>query len=278
MKRASKLFLTFLLLSLFLNYFPGNTQADSGDYIIFRAKASPFYIENETIQIQFYAVVFRDNKPTNENCDVHIEIQGLNINESYNTTMNIRGGKIATKYLPGMLEGHYKITLFAEKDGITSEEIKQDFGVTKPPVPYTCFFDGDGSHIYFKSEKLNETGEIDPDFPFTLYIYVYQHGTGETLVQTVTNVTKIKITVSEEWKNGIVYVDVVDCWGWRNSATMDFQNMQFEGTPLSYDYLYELREPYKSRQWLWVGSVMIIMIAVLIIVSKLNEKRRQYYE
>ena len=276
MRRALKIALAlFLLLSL--SYFPGNTDAEGGNYIILRAYAQPYYIENQSMQIMFYIVVFREGKPTNENVNVHIDITGINVNKTYSTVINIRGGKKVTEFLPGLPEGHYRIEIYAEKDNITSEPIKQDFGVTKPPVPYECFFDNDGSKIYFKSLQLNKTGDIDPNFTFTLYIYVYQHGTGETLVQTLTNTTKTVITIPDEWKQGIVYVDVVDRWGWRNSANADFQHMQFEGIPISYDYLYEQREPYQSRSWMWWIAAIIVIIAVLYLIDRMSRRDEDEY-
>ena len=276
MRRALKLSLTlFLLLSVL--YFPANNaQAQGGDYIILRAFAQPYYIENQSMQLQFYIVIFRDGKPTNENGNVHIDISGMNVNATYHTVLNIRGGRRINQFLPGLPEGHYQIEIYAEKDGITSEPIKQDFGVTKPPIPYECFFNNDGSKIYFESLQLNKTGNIDSNYTFTLYVYVYQHGTGETLVRTLTNTTKAVITISGEWKQGIVYVDVVDMWGWRNSASADFQHMQFEGIPISYDYLYTEREPYQSRSWMSVLSAFIVLAAALYLIYRLSRRGEKY--
>ena len=161
--------------------------------------------------------------------------------------------------------------LYAEWKGIKSKVVDQDFGVTKAPIPYSLSFSDDGSCIHFTSLKLNRTGVPDPKFPFRLEIYQYVHGSGESIVTTYTNITNITIHVPDNWKTGILYVEVVDCWGWRNSATINLAQMQFTGIPLSYDYHYSQREPFSSRQPYY------ILISIVLLVFAIWAIRRWWY-
>lgn len=275
MRNRAVLFLCLLLLTL--PVVMPSEAADGGDFVIFRAKLAPYYIENQSVQVQVYALVFRDNKPTSESATIHIEIEGVNVEYSYKTSFQVNGGKITTQFLPALQEGHYKATLYAQKDSIKSETVVQDFGVTKPPVPYDCHFSQDGSKVYFTSHQLDQDGHLDRNFTFRLEIYYYRHGAGEAKVMTVSNITNTTITINPEWKHGIVYVDVIDRWGWRNSATMDLSNMQFSGIPLSYDYEYTQREPYKSHNltnFILAGFALIILFLIATYIY--NERRGEY--
>ena len=255
------------------------TAAESGsDFVIFRAQIAPYYIENQSIQIRIYALVFRANKPTAESATVQIDIKGVNVDYSYSTSTEINGGKLTSYYLPALREGHYTLSLYAKKDSLESEPVKQDFGVTKAPVPYEIHFSADGSKAYFRSHKLDYQGHLDANYTFTLEVYYYSHGAGEALVRTISNITNATITINPAWKNGIVYIDVIDKWGWRNSATMDLNNLQFAGIPASYDYEYKEREPYKSHSWvnfLLIGIVLIVLFWGILVLYGGKQHERQ---
>ncbi len=244
----------------------------SGDYVIFRAIISPLYIENESVIIQVLAVPFQDNKPVGETCTVYVKISGLNTNYNYSQQYTVHSGRAETLYLPALKEGHYDMNLYAAWNGLPSRNVDQDFGVTKPPVPYSLSFSEDGSYIRFKSLKLNSTGVPDPDYPFKLEIYEYVHGSGESLITTYKDITNITIYVPENWRAGILYVEVIDCWGWRNSATINLAQMQFQGIPLSYDYHYTQREPFASRMpYYIIISLILLVLAIWAIRRWFNE-------
>ena len=264
-----------LILSLFFMFTLGLTaqvQASvgsaGGDFVIFRANISPLYIENESVIVQVLAIPFQGNKPTGESSTVHVQISGINVKYNYSQQFTVHSGRAETLYLPALAEGHYDILLYAEWRSIKSKVVDQDIGVTKAPVPYSLTFTDDGSYIRFTSLKMNKTGVPDPNFPFRLEVYQYTHGGGESLVTVYTNVTNITIHVPDNWKTGILYVEVVDCWGWRNSATINLAAMQFQGIPVSYDYHYAEREPFASRWPSYIAASMIGMAIVIYLLYR----------
>ena len=278
---ALTLFLILSLSPMFSDAAISPPSANKGDYVIFRAQIAPYYIENQSVQIRVYALVFRDNKPSSESSQISIEIEGINIAYSYKSTIEIQGGRLSSQYLPALREGHYKITLYAQKDNMKSETVAQDFGVTKAPVPYEIHCSADGSKAYFRSHQLDPQGRLDANYTFRLEVYYYQHGAGEALVMTLTNITNATITINPAWKNGIVYIDVIDRWGWRNSATMDLNNLQFAGIPLSYDYEYSEREPYKSHNvinFLGAGIVLVFLLGLAYMLVKPKNPEGGTYE
>ena len=183
------------------------------------------------------------------------------MNYHTNRTISVYAGRQRTVYLDPMQEGHYDIKLYAEWHGLRSKIVDQDFGVSPAPEPYELYFDDDGSHIHFKSKVLNSTGQIDPDVPFRLEIYLWD-GSKQTLVASYNNVTILDITVPQSWKGGILIVDVIDKYGWRNGMSINLNNFQFEGYPVEYDYQYMHREPFASRQ-IWYEAVALIIILVI---------------
>ncbi len=240
-------------------------HASASNYIIIRTNVNPMYIEGDPIRIQVFILVFRNNKPTDETAEIIIKISGIGINYSYEEHVTIRGGRRYTISLPSLKEGHYYISIQAIKGNMKSQKIKVEFGVTKAPIPYSIHFSPDGSKLYFTSLKLNQTGVPDPDYPFTLYIYASSHGTGEVLIRTIKNVTKLTLSIPSSWRSGTLIVDVVDIYGWRNSATMDLSTFSFEGIPAMYDYEYMLKEPFKSRTLQRAATAFIILIILIIL-------------
>ncbi len=238
------------------------------DYVIFRALISPLYIENECVVIQVMVIPFHNNKPLAESCTINVTIEGLNVNYTYHGEYSVFSGRKQTLYLPPLTEGHYNIRMVAIWRNIRSRVTDQDFGVTKPPVPYYLSFSDDGSLIVFESLKLNESGLPDPNYPFRLEIYMYTHGSGESLVTVYTNVTNITIHVPASWKRGILYVEVIDVWGWRNSATINLAEMRFQGLPVSYDYEYTQREPFASRQPIFIAISLVLLIIGIVALTR----------
>ena len=244
-------------------------SATSNDYIILRARVNPMYIAGETVHVQAFSLLFRGNKPTDESTTLHIKVEGINLQYSYIEEANIGSGRLHTISLPALNEGHYRIIFFAQKGGLKSQYLGFEIGVTKAPIPYTCNFSPDGRKIYFTSQRLDRNGSIDKDYPFTLYISTYSHGGGETLVRTIENVTNI--TINTPTNHGIVIVDVVDIYGWRNSATMDLSSFSFTGWPVQYDFEYLYRDPFKShRIYHFIEAIIgiLIMFAFIYLLAR----------
>ena len=264
--------LAMLLLLLFLLLPHAHAKSD---YIIIRCNVNPLYIVGESIQIQAFILVFRNGKPTDESATLKVTVTGIDVNYERQEQFQIKGGKLRNFFLAALNEeGHYKIRIYAEKGVIKSQTMSFEFGVTHAPVPYFIEFSPGGEKLYFRSLKFDENGSIDPNYPFTLYIYQMEHGKGETLINTFKNVTNITYTIPKRLRRGIISVEVVDCYGWRNSATMDFSSFSFSGEPIMYDYEWKERYPFKGRTWkqiLVTVLVMAILLPLLIIIVRRYE-------
>lgn len=245
----------------------GVATAGAGDYIIFRAVIPPLFIENTTAPIQVMAIYFQADKPQSVELTVRYEITGLNVQYQSRGETALMSGRQVMIYLDPMSKGHYSIKLWAEYKGLKSRIINQDFGVTPPPVPYEAYFTDDGSAFYFRSLLLNETGQPDPEKPFTLNVFLYRTGMGESLVTSFHNVTELNLTIPEEWKTGILIIDIEDAYGWHNGMKIDLSNMIFAGAPIQYDYAYMTREPIASRSWWW-GLTALMAIVFLALVYR----------
>ena len=234
----------------------------SSNYVIFRANISPMYIQNSTAPIQVLAIPFENNKPVYANVEIHINIQGLNVNYSYENIIPITTGRSENIYLPAMQQGHYFIVVYAEYRGIKSQIIREDFGVVPAPLPYELYFSNDGSEIHFKSKVLNETGQIDPNTTFRLEIWLWD-GSEQSLVNVYQNITNLTMEVPPNWRTGILIVDVIDQYGWRNGMSINLQKFQFQGYPVQYDYQQTHRYPAAGRTWQWYLGVIIIVLILL---------------
>jgi hypothetical protein len=263
--------LALLLAPIFMS----SALAAGDDFVVFRAEISPLYIENASAPVRVLAIPWQDNKPTSGQLTVRWEVRGLNVNYSASGELAVRAGKSTILYLPPMRTGHYSVKLWAEWNGVKSWPVDQDFGVSPAPVPYTLSISQDGSTITFRSLMLNETGEPDPDFPFRLEIYVYQTGAGEALVAAYEGITNLTLEVPDEWRVGILIVDVIDVFGWRNGMGIDLSAFRFSGTPLMYDYQYEVREPFASRQIWYVGGAFALILVMYVLA--LRVRRREEY-
>lgn len=259
MRRATVF--VMLLVLLLPAAFPVNAGSN---FIIIRAEVSPLYIVGESIQIRAFALVFRDGKPTDESATLSVKLKGIDTKYNANYTYTIRGGKKATYYLPALEQGYYKIKIQATKGTLKSQTMTFEFGVTHAPVPYFLEFSPGGDKIYFKSLRHDENGSIDPNYPFTLYIYQMQHGAGETLINTLKNVTNITYTIPKQLRSGIISVEVVDCYGWRNSASIDLSSFSFSGEPVMYDYEWRERYPIAERTLKQIGITIAIIILLFI--------------
>ena len=239
----------------------------NGDYVIFRADIPPMFIKNASSPVKVLAIPFEDNKPVYASVTIHIIVSGLNIHYTLNKSVSIYTGRGKIIYLNPMQEGHYNIKLWATWDGVQSITVNQDFAVSPAPEPYELYFDQDGSHIHFKSKVLNSTGQIDPNVTFHIEIWLWD-GSQESLVQTYNNVTNLTITVPPSWKSGILIVDVVDRFGWRNGMTINLANFQFDGVPVQYDYHYAQREPFASRHLWYAGAALFTILVIAFYIRR----------
>ena len=264
--------LIFLLAVLSLLYFPGNVQANSGDYIIFRAQIAEMYIENATAPMRVRAIYYASNSiPQSLDIEIPYTITGPD-NYKLQSSVTIRSGQDMTINLPPMHKGHYHIDIHAEAKGVSSEPLRQDFAVSPAPVPYELSLSDDGAHLFFRSKQLNETAQPDPNFPFTIEIYSYRLHAGESLVTKYSNISELDMDIPQEYRHGIITIDIIDRWGWRNGDSVDISNSIFTGYPLQYDYDYQMREPYKSRTPMYFAYALIT-IAFFYIMAILIRRR-----
>lgn len=253
-------FILLIFFALTLGFSPQiSASSGSGNFVIFRANISPMYIMNVSAPIQVMAIPFVANKPVYATVQIHVVITGINVKYNYSQIIPLNTGVQQTIYLPAMQQGHYGIVTWAEYRGVKSKVISEDFGVVPAPLPYECYFDNDGSKIHFKSKVTNATGQIDPNFKFRLEIYLWD-GDQQSLVSVYTNVTNLTINVPPNWRTGILIVDVVDQYGWRNGMSINLQEFQFSGYPVEYDYQQTHRYPAAGRTWTWYLGVLIVAL------------------
>ena len=257
MRKIALILLVFLACTL---GFSAQTHASVGsDYVVFRANISPMYIVNATAPVRVIAIPFENNKPVYADLSIHIAIHGLNVNYTFTNTVTVQTGRTENIYLPPMREGHYDIQIYAEYRSIKSRVVDQDFGVVPAPRPYELYFTNDGSEIHFSSLVTNETGELDPNVTFRLEIYRWD-GSQQSLVSVYQNITNITISVPQNWRSGILIVDVIDEYGWRNGMSINLQEFQFQGYPVEYDYEQAHRYPAAGRSWWWYFGVIFIVL------------------
>lgn len=262
---------------LLIAFFPLLCEGGSGDYIILRANVNPLYIADESIFIQTFILVFQNGKPTDNSAKLDITISSIDGNYSCHQTPEIHGGRRVTINLPAVSEGHYVIRIQAEKGGIKSQLVSFEFGVSKAPVPYSVYFNQDGSRVHFRSGRLNETGNFDEKYGFTLKIWYSQYGSDAVPVKIQTNVTHADISIPQSIRKslGVVYVDVTDIYGWKNSDTMDLKSFSFTGMPETYAYGYQHMEPWASRTLIRVAIAAVIIAVTFLLVMIAGQRRRE---
>ena len=267
--RSKGFFLLLILLLPTLIYFPGNTHASGGDYIIFRGQVAEMYIENATAPVKVRAVYYAANNiPQSINIDIPFTVTGYNY--SYSSQITLLSGHEALISLPPMPAGRYTIEIYATAQGISSEHLRQDFAVSPAPLPYEIALSDDGTHLYFSSKVLNETGQIDPNITFRVELYNYQMHVGEVLIRTY-NTTNMSIEIPASYRHGILIIEVYDKYGWRNGNGVDISQAVYAGPPLQYDFDYKLREPYASRSMWYAAAAFISIIIIFMIASRRYE-------
>lgn len=269
------LFILLLVLPAAANVGVADSDDDSA-YIALRLRIRTMYIENESIMIKIKPTLFRvqggNDIPTDETLQIHCKIEGESNNIEYETEFSAQSQTVTTQNLRSLPIGRYSITIHAEKGNIESRKEQQEFGVFKPPIPYHIHFRSRGSAIDFYSKKLNETGHLDPKYNFTLKIFRYRHGSGETLIKTVKNVVDITIEVKEEWRDGVIIVDVFGPNGWVNSANMVGDSLVMRSPPIRYNYDWDEQEPVKSKRWFKFPVVSGIGVGLIIALMKADDK------
>jgi len=274
--RRAILVIGLILLLPLLSTIP--VESGAGDYIIIRANVNMLYIEGESLPIQAQVLVYQNGKPTDMSASLKVTIRGMDNNLSRMNTLHISGGRRSNFYLSSIdREGHYRLTVYADRGDMRSQMMTFEFGVTKAPVPYTCYFNRDGSRIHFKSLRTNESGVADPLFPFDVKVYFSRYGEDRSLVEARRGIVEATIKVPGDVQDslGVCFVDVIDMHGWRNSDSMDIGSFQFTGIPETYAYGHQHMEPYKSSQWKYaaVGVISIMLIVALVIYAGIRRKK-----
>jgi len=253
-------------------------QAGAGDYIVIRANVNMLYIEGESIPIQARVLVYENGKPTDQSATLKVSIRGMDNNVTRSNSLHISGGRRLSNFFLSSIdmEGHFRLTVYAERGGVKSQVMAFEFGVSKAPVPYTCYFNRDGSRIHFKSLRTNESGVPDPDFPFDVKVYFSRYGEDRTMIKSRRGVTEATIRVPEDVQRslGVCFVDVVDMHGWLNSDGMNIDQGDFSGEPPTYAFGHEHMEPYRSSQLQYVAIGVISILVILAVVAYLGLRRR----
>ena len=271
MRIISRVIIALLIFSLVVPALQVPAAAES-NYIIFRAYISPLYIENASAPVKVLAIEFKSNKPISSTITVSYDVRAVEGSYTASGEQAIQSGRETMIYLPAMLQGHYTIKISAHHEQLTSRKTEQDFAVSPAPIPYSLSISSDGSFLSFHSLKLNETSVPDPDYPFRMEIYSYETHGGEALITTYDNLTSLNISIPAEWKRGILIVEIVDVNGWRNGASVDLANFQFQGRPLQYDYQYTIREPYASHRMYYVFGAFIMIIVMYLAALRIQKR------
>jgi len=267
--KAVFLLLLFLLPALI--YFPGNTHASGGDYIIFRGQVAEMYIQDVSAPVRVRAVYYAANNiPQSVEIEIPYSVTGHNY--SFSGSVTVLSGHEAVIYLPPMPSGRYSIEVYAVSGAVQSEHLRQDFAVSPAPLPYIISLSEDGTHLYFSSKVLNESGRPDPSITFTVELYSYQIHVGEVLIRSY-NTTNMSIEIPEEYRHGILIIEVRDVFGWRNGNGVNIADAVYAGQPIQYDYDYKTREPYASRSVLYGALAFVSIIAIFAVAA-----RRSYYD
>lgn len=271
MRVISRAIIALLIFSIVAPVIQAPVAAESS-YIIFRAYISPLYIENTSVIMKVLGIELRGNKPISSTITVHYDVKAVEGDYEASGEQAIQSGRETLIYLPALLQGHYTIKIYAQHEQLTSRKTEQDFAVSPAPIPYSLSISSDGSFISFHSLKLNETSVPDTNYPFRMEIYSYETHGGEALVTTYDNLTCLNISIPAEWKRGILIVEIVDVNGWRNGASVDLANFQFQGRPLQYDYQYTMREPYASHRLYYVLGAFIMIIMMYFAALRIQKR------
>lgn len=249
-----------ILVFLLVFFVVCRTSAGQGfEFATLRVSVPDIWLENVSVPVRYRVGVYSHHIGISATVVLSVEVSGpVSWSRSYEV-LSFRPGEVRIPPLP---RGYYEVVVSA---GDVSYRFRMV--IAPPPVPYESSFSPDGSTYVFRSERLLLNGtEPDPRYPFTLYFTVYVPGSGEFLALVKENVTELEMRIPEEWKRGVVMVDVVDVYGWRNSKGMDLSKGILGSGPDAYDYL-ALRVP--PRAWarpevLLAAAVAFVGVAFLV--------------
>ncbi|MCL4447047.1 MAG: hypothetical protein M1163_01410, partial [Candidatus Thermoplasmatota archaeon] len=211
--------------------------------------------ENTSIYVQIEGIFAIENIPQSSALTYYLSIYDNNGSKIESGTITAPNGEILTYYLNGIEQGYYSLQVYFTTNGENCSPITTNFLVSPPPVPYTALFLSNGEFI-FHSDMLNTTGKANQSYPFQVTIS-YQFPGGSSQTVGVFNTTNMTFTPSNEGET--VVVNVMDKWGWLNSAGVNIQQDIFSGPPLTYTFG-NVPNPYGS---VWfenvIGDVMIIV-------------------
>jgi len=263
MNKISIIFIISLLMLLLIGNIPNISGASNSTGIILKANVSPLYIENQSIFMQLQALYFVNNIPQGTMINYEISIfQNNNLIEKGD--ISGQNGMIINAQLNGLPVGLYSYSIVASSQGVISPINSGQFLVTYPPVSYTAYFLSNGKFV-FHSDQYTIKGKYDPNYTFTIVIQYIYVGGGSYIAHTFYNVTNMTFTPPNMGQ--IVAVNIIDRWGWINSASINIAQMQFVGIPLTYDFSYYERSPYSSVWWqnLLIDVIIIALIFLVLI-------------
>ncbi len=256
-KIGNKLIATLIALTLLLLVVV-TTGTASGQENVLRVNVAPMYIANTSISVQLEGLFAENNIPQAAALTYYLTVYSSNGSQIEGGSITQQNGVIFTYYLNGISEGYYYLNVyFTTADSNSSLETTY-FIVSPPPVPYIAMFLSNGDFI-FHSDVLNTTGKPNQSYWFQVTISYQFQGGGSQTVGTF-NTTNMTFKPADEGET--VVVNIMDKYGWLNSAGINLQNDIFTGPPLVYSFA-AVPNPYSS---VWYQNILIdvLIIAVLL--------------
>jgi hypothetical protein len=257
-KRRNSLFAIFIALAL-LSLVVTTTIPASGQESVLRVNVAPMYIENTSIYVQLEGLFAENNIPQSASLTYYLTIYSSNGSEIEGGSITQQNGVIFTYYLNGIPEGYYYLDVYFTTGNSNSSIETVYFIVAPPPVPYTAFFLSNGEFV-FHSDMLNTTGKANQSYWFRITIsYQYLGGGSETAGSF--NTTNMTFRPTNEGET--VVVNIMDKYGWLNSAGMDLQNDIFTGPPLVYSFA-PVPNPYSS---VWYENIIVDVVIIVVLLG-----------
>ncbi len=253
-RRSSLLAFVSVCLLVSLVYVGGMGVA-SGQQDVLRVNVAPMYIENTSIYVQMEGLYAENNIPQSAALMYYLTIYSANGTRIEGGEITQQNGETFTYYLNGIPEGYYSLDVYFTAAGSNSSVETIYFIVSPPPVPYTALFLSNGEFL-FHSDVLNTTGKANRSYWFQVTIsYQFQGGSSQTVgVYNTTNMTFMPANEGET-----VVVNIMDRWGWLNSAGVNMQQDVFTGPPLTYSFA-NVPNPYSS---VWYDNILVDVLIIL---------------
>ncbi len=257
-KRGNRLIAIFIALTL-LFLVAIATGTASGQESVLRVNVAPMYIENTSIYVQLEGLFAENNIPQAAALTYYLTIYSSNGSQIEGGSITQQNGVVFTYYLNGIPEGYYHLNVYFTTAGSNSSMETTYFIVSPPPVPYTAMFLSNGDFL-FHSDVLNTTGKPNQSYWFQVTIsYQFQGGSSQTI--GAFNTTNMTFRPADEGET--VVVNIMDRYGWLNSAGINLQNDIFTGPPLVYSFA-AVPNPYSS---VWYQNILIDVIIIVVLLG-----------